>query len=147
LNIKDHLLYELEKHTPIPFLGEDDPFEQVDHGLVVGESLPKTIQELIEGFKKLWFYQGQLEAKEENNQKTLAAKQPEYGDINMSKEVKAALEENGIQHLYIHQTEALQGLHDGHHVIVSTSTARYTMYKRMFQSKLEYLTIASVVNH
>jgi DEAD/DEAH box helicase domain-containing protein len=122
LNVKDHLLYELEKHVPIPFLDDDDPFEQVDQNLIVGESQPKTMPELIEGFKKLWFYQGQLEVKD--NQKTFAAKEPGYGDINISKEVKTALEERGIHQLYVHQTEALQGLYDGHHVIVSTSTAR-----------------------
>lgn len=117
------MLYELEKHVPIPFFDHEDPFEQLDQGLTAGESQQKTIPELIEGFKRLWFYQGQLETKEKT-QKTFAAKEAEFGDIEMSKEVKTALEEKGIQKLYIHQTEALQGLYDGHHVIVSTSTAR-----------------------
>lgn len=102
-------------------MGEEDPFEEIDIGLMTHSSQPKTIPELIQGLKSLYFYGDQLE--NEANMRTFDIKQPEYDDIELSKPIKAALEEKGIHRLYVHQTEAIKGLSEGHHVIVSTSTA------------------------
>ncbi|CEP09281.1 hypothetical protein [Parasitella parasitica] len=121
LDADQHLLYEREKHIPIPYLGEDDPFEEIDTGLMTRSLQPKTMPELIQGMKQLHFYGGQLES--EANMRTFDAKLPDYGNCELSEPVATALEERGIHKLYIHQTEAIKGLHDGYHVIVSTSTA------------------------
>ncbi|CAO0799241.1 unnamed protein product [Mucor circinelloides] len=121
LDVDQHLLYEREKHIPIPYLGEEDPFEEIDSRLMAGSSQPKTMSELIQGMKSLYFYDGQLE--NETNIRTFDAKLPQYDDIELSDPIKAALQEKGINQLYVHQAEAIKGLYEGHHVIVSTSTA------------------------
>lgn len=110
---------------PCPFLGDDifdDTFDDNEAATAV-EDTPKTILQVIEGFKSLNFYDGQLKEGNEN-QKTFPNKVAQYGDIQLSPELTSALEERGIEQLYVHQTEALAGLFNGQHVIVSTSTAR-----------------------
>lgn len=106
---------------PCPFLG-DDPFDDTIGEADVVET-PKTMLEVIKGFKSLSFYDGQL-AEGNENQKTFPDKIAQYGNIHLSPEIMSALEERGIEQLYVHQTEALSGLFDRQHVIVSTSTAR-----------------------
>lgn len=121
----NHLLEELEKYMPCPFFEDtDDTFndDENENSGPNNASQRKPMLEIIEGLKKLDFYTGQLDIEE--NQKTFPGKSPVYGGIELSKEVTSALEERGIKQLYIHQTEALQGLFDKQHVIVSTSTAR-----------------------
>lgn len=122
LDVDEHLLYEREKYIPIPYLGEEDLFEEIDAELMTGSSQPKTVPELIQGMKSLDFYSGQLED-ETPNMRTFDAKLPQYDSIALSDPIAAALEEKGIHQLYVHQTEAIKGLYEGHDVIVSTSTA------------------------
>ena len=76
----------------------------------------------MKDLKSLKFYGGQLQDTKENT-RTFPDKHADYGDIELSEPIVNALLERGIEQLYIHQTEALAGLFDGHHVIVSTSTA------------------------
>lgn len=118
----DHILYELEKHMPLPNIFDDD---DVDDNQVVEEVVQpqKTITQVIEGLKQTSFYGGQLESIE--NIKSFDSKSPIYGELELSQEIQTALQERGIDRLYIHQAEAIQGLFDQQHVIVSTSTARY----------------------
>ncbi|KAF1797843.1 P-loop containing nucleoside triphosphate hydrolase protein [Mucor lusitanicus] len=122
LDVDQHLLYEREKHIPIPYLGEEDPFEEIDTGLMPDSSQPKTMPELIQGMKSQYFYGGQLED-EAHTMRTFDAKLPQYDTVELSGPIKAALQDKGIHQLYVHQTEAIKGLAEGHHVIVSTSTA------------------------
>jgi DEAD/DEAH box helicase domain-containing protein len=82
----------------------------------------KTIPEIIQGFKSMHFYDGQLES--DSNIKTFPNKNPIYGNIDLSSAITDVLDKKGISQLYVHQTEAIKGLYDGQHVIVSTSTAR-----------------------
>lgn len=103
---------------PCPFL-EDDLFEDDDTTETEQE---KNMLQVIDGLRSLNFYDKQLETIE--NTKTFPSKVAQYGEIELSKEITLALKERGIEQLYIHQTEALLGLFDHQHVIVSTSTAR-----------------------
>lgn len=124
---------------PCPFLEDmDDIFnydDQQEHEEIITlTNQLKSMAEIIEGLKDLSFYGGQLDMDE--NQKSFPDKSPIYGNIELSSEITIALEERGIHQLYIHQTEALQGLFDHQHVIVSTSTARYKNYAKI---KLFYL--------
>lgn len=116
LDASDYLLRELEKYMPYPIL--DDDFDDDDDDCCEPES-QKSLTDVIEGLKHVSFYDGQFETV-----KSFDAEEPVYGgelDL-LSSEIKLAL---GVEKLYVHQTEALQALFDGQHVIVSTSTARY----------------------
>ncbi|KAI8068899.1 P-loop containing nucleoside triphosphate hydrolase protein [Thamnidium elegans] len=104
LDPSDYLLHELEKYMPYPVL--DDDWSQ------------KCLAEVIEGLKQVSFYDEQFETV-----KSFDSKEAIYGELELSNEIKIALEERGVDKLYVHQTEALQALFDGQHVIVSTSTA------------------------
>lgn len=121
-------MYEREKYIPIPYLIDDDDdgydcgtLEEITDGVPTHTPHPKTLSELIQGMKCLQFYGGQLE--NEANMRTFDAKQPEYKQIELSDSIKTVLEEKGILQLYSHQAEAIRGLSEGQHVIVSTSTA------------------------
>ncbi|KAI7901494.1 P-loop containing nucleoside triphosphate hydrolase protein [Cokeromyces recurvatus] len=119
VNTKDHLLYELEKYIPMPYIEEDDLFNSKEEN-----KDNMSISQLIEGFKSLSFYHDQLD--NVAVVKSFPSKMPILGDIHnlVSDQLKTALKEKGINNLYIHQTEALKSLLlEKQHVIVSTSTA------------------------
>ncbi|KAI9262495.1 P-loop containing nucleoside triphosphate hydrolase protein [Helicostylum pulchrum] len=114
LDASDYLLRELEKYMPYPILDDDiDDYDDNDDG---EEASQKCLTDVIERLKQVSFYDGQFETV-----KSFDAKEPIYGELDLlSSEIKIAL---GVEKLYVHQTEALQALFDGQHVIVSTSTA------------------------
>ncbi|KAI9476016.1 MAG: P-loop containing nucleoside triphosphate hydrolase protein [Benjaminiella poitrasii] len=123
VNINDHLLYELEKHIPMPYLEEEeDLFGLNEEDTNTNNNI--SIPQLIEGFKSKPFYHQQLDNLAVT--KTLPSKAAILGESNdlLSQRMITILKDRGLNQLYIHQTEALKGLlHEGQHVIVSTSTA------------------------
>lgn len=102
---------------PCPFFVDDSDLFQ-DQPLAQKKSMPQ----IIESLKSQDGYDGQLD--EAENILTLPSRPAVYDDLKLSPEVDLALKEKGIHQLYIHQTEALKGLLNNQHVIVSTSTAR-----------------------
>ncbi|KAI8878373.1 P-loop containing nucleoside triphosphate hydrolase protein [Backusella circina FSU 941] len=84
------------------------------------ELKPRSLAEVLDSIKEESFYSNQLV-----QQRTFSNKIPKYGqlEIPLSPEVSDALNQSGIKQLYIHQTEALNGLCNHQNVIVSTSTA------------------------
>ncbi|KAG1177604.1 hypothetical protein G6F70_005327 [Rhizopus microsporus] len=116
LDPSDHILKQVENIMPIYIPLDDD-----DNWLDPIEPNVGSVAHALNGLRSWPFYDGQLE--KSDNQKTFSAKLPVFGDLDLSNEIKDALCKKGIQSLYLHQTEAIQGLRDDKHVIVSTSTA------------------------
>ncbi|KAF2725731.1 P-loop containing nucleoside triphosphate hydrolase protein [Polychaeton citri CBS 116435] len=93
-------------------------------------SLPKTIPteratipEIVHEIKGLEWYTGQIVP---DGHRVFDPQEPVYGELNfeLSQDlVNALYNTRNIQQLYSHQAEAINALHEGHNVIVSTSTS------------------------
>ncbi|KAK4498982.1 hypothetical protein PRZ48_009493 [Zasmidium cellare] len=83
----------------------------------------KPIPEIIEELKGLEWYTGQIVP---DGHRVFDPQQPVYGELNfeLSQDlVNALYNTRSIQQLYSHQAEAINALHEGQNVIVSTSTS------------------------
>ena len=57
-------------------------------------------------------------------------------DPPIHQEIEQALKQKGINQLYTHQAEAINGLrNNSQHIIVATSTARYLLFLYIIRSK------------
>ncbi|EER28415.1 hypothetical protein D8B26_004757 [Coccidioides posadasii str. Silveira] len=83
----------------------------------------KSISEIIAEIREQEWYTGQIVP---NGHRVFDAQLAIYGELNfqLSQNVVNALyNTKGITQIYSHQAEAINNLHDGHDVIVSTSTS------------------------
>ncbi|KAI9704792.1 MAG: hypothetical protein M1836_006572 [Candelina mexicana] len=82
-----------------------------------------TIAEIIGEMKTMEWYTGQIVP---DGHRVFDPQPAIYGDLNFQLSqnmVNALYNTRGITQLYSHQAEAINNLHEGHHVIVSTSTS------------------------
>ncbi|KAK5163267.1 ATP-dependent 3'-5' DNA helicase [Saxophila tyrrhenica] len=102
--------------TPLPDLSKS----------ALPKSIPterETIPEIITELKGLEWYSGQIVP---DGHRVFDPQQPVYGQLNFALSqdlVNAMYNTRGIQSLYSHQAEAINALHEGKNVIVSTSTS------------------------
>lgn len=93
---------------------------------VLPKSIPnerKSVSEIITELKESEWYTGQIVP---DGHRVFDPQQAIYGDLNfqLSQDlVNALYNTKGITQLYAHQAEAINNLHEGHHVIVATSTS------------------------
>jgi DEAD/DEAH box helicase domain-containing protein len=83
----------------------------------------KPIPEIIDEMKTLEWYTGQIVP---DGHRVFDPQSPIYGELNFQMTqnlVNALYNTRNIEQLYAHQAEAINNLHDGHNVIVSTSTS------------------------
>lgn len=83
----------------------------------------KSISEIIAEIKEIEWYSGQIVP---DGHRVFDPQEAIYGDLNfqLSQDlVNALYNTKNITQLYAHQAEAINNLHDGHHVIVATSTS------------------------
>ncbi|KAF2145252.1 uncharacterized protein K452DRAFT_316333 [Aplosporella prunicola CBS 121167] len=83
----------------------------------------QSIPEIVEEIKSLEWYTGQIVP---DGHRVFDPQQPIYGDLNFELSqslVNALYNTRNITQLYAHQAEAINNLHAGHNVIVSTSTS------------------------
>lgn len=83
----------------------------------------KPIPEIIDEIKTLEWYTNQIVP---DGHRVFDPQPPVYGDLNFQLSqniVNALYNTRSITQLYVHQAEAINHLHDGHNVIVSTSTS------------------------
>ncbi|KAI9774566.1 MAG: hypothetical protein M1840_002815 [Geoglossum simile] len=83
----------------------------------------KLISEIIEDIKGMDWYTGQIV---HDGHRVFDPQPPIYGGLNFQLSqsmVNALYNTRGITQFYSHQAEAINNLHEGHHVIVSTSTS------------------------
>uniref|UniRef100_A0A0D2XJR8 ATP-dependent helicase HRQ1 n=1 Tax=Fusarium oxysporum (strain Fo5176) TaxID=660025 RepID=A0A0D2XJR8_FUSOF len=92
----------------------------------IPESIPKerkTVPEIVQELKESPWYTGQIVP---DGHRVFEKQEAVYGDLNflLSQDlVNALYNAKGITQFYAHQSEALNSLHDGKHVVVSTSTS------------------------
>ncbi|GKT85205.1 DEAD/DEAH box helicase [Colletotrichum tofieldiae] len=111
-----------EAHIPVPAMPEP-----VDKKLgALPESIPmerKSIPEIVQELKDGPWYTGQIVP---DGHRVFEPQEPVYGDLNflLSQDlVNALYNSKGITQFFAHQTEAINGLLEGQHVVVSTSTS------------------------
>lgn len=83
----------------------------------------KTISEIVSEIKESEWYTQQIVP---DGHRVFDPQEAIYGDLNfqLSQDlVNALYNTKNITQLYAHQAEAINNLHDGHHVVVSTSTS------------------------
>ncbi|KAB2580417.1 ATP-dependent helicase HRQ1 [Lasiodiplodia theobromae] len=83
----------------------------------------KPIPEIVDEIKRLEWYTGQIVP---DGHRVFDPQEAIYGDLNFRLSqnlVNALYNTRNIERLYAHQAEAINNLHDGHNVIVSTSTS------------------------
>lgn len=119
---------EKEAHVPVSPEGddaEDDVLACAASSKVKGP-IPKdrkTMAEIIDEIRGLEWYTGQIVPE---GHRAFDAQQAVYGDLKFALSqglVNALYNMKGITQLYSHQAEAINHLHDGQNVIVSTSTS------------------------
>ncbi|KAK0718171.1 hypothetical protein B0T26DRAFT_646145 [Lasiosphaeria miniovina] len=90
------------------------------------DSIPterKSIAEIVQELKDSPWYTGQIVP---DGHRVFEAQEAVYGDLNflLSQDmVNALYNSRGITRFYAHQAEAINSLHEGHNVVVSTSTS------------------------
>lgn len=93
---------------------------------VLPRSIPAertSVSEIVKELKESEWYTGQIVP---DGHRVFDPQEAIYGDLNfqLSQDlVNALYNTKNITQLYAHQVEAINNLHDGHHVIVSTSTS------------------------
>ena len=90
------------------------------------KSIPKerkSISEIVKELMDSEWYTGQIVS---DGHRVFEPQEPVYGDLNfrLSQDlVNALYNTKNITQFYAHQAEAINNLHDGHHVVVATSTS------------------------
>lgn len=112
-----------EVHIPMPTTIE----EPTDRKLgALPESIPterKSIPEIVQELKDSPWYTGQVVP---DGHRVFEPQEPVYGHLNflLSQDlVNALYNAKGITQFFAHQTEAINGLMEGQHVVVATSTS------------------------
>ncbi|KAK2741528.1 hypothetical protein FQN55_008282 [Onygenales sp. PD_40] len=83
----------------------------------------ESISEIIASIREMEWYTGQIVP---DGHRVFDAQQAVYGDLKFALSqslVNALYNTRGITQFYSHQADAINNLHDGHNVIVSTSTS------------------------
>ncbi|KAK1516145.1 DEAD/DEAH box helicase [Colletotrichum paranaense] len=112
-----------EAHIPVPTITEET--EPKDLG-ALPESIPterKSVPEIVQELKDCSWYTGQIVP---DGHRVFEPQEPVYGDLNflLSQDlVNALYNAKGITQFFAHQTEAINGLLEGQHVVVATSTS------------------------
>ncbi|KAM0500365.1 hypothetical protein ACHAP8_004896 [Fusarium lateritium] len=112
--------------SSIPVPSAKEEFAPEKTAETIPESIPKerkTIPEIVQELKESPWYTGQIVP---DGHRVFEQQDPVYGDLNflLSQDlVNALYNAKGITRFFAHQSEALNSLHDGKHVVVSTSTS------------------------
>ncbi|KUI68750.1 Putative ATP-dependent helicase HRQ1 [Cytospora mali] len=115
---------EAEMYMPAPSEEAGEPRQELSSTLP--ETIPKerkSMPEIVQELKNSPWYTGQIVP---DGHRVFEAQEPVYGDLNflLSQDlVNALYNAKGITQFFAHQAEAINSLHDGSHVVVSTSTS------------------------
>lgn len=109
--------------VPVPSVLEDEPPQPPS---TLPEEIPKerkTVPKIVQELKESSWYTGQIVP---DGHRVFEKQEPVYADLTflLSQDVVNALyNAKGIAQFYAHQAEALNSLHSGQNVVVSTSTS------------------------
>ncbi|CAJ2512283.1 Uu.00g052980.m01.CDS01 [Anthostomella pinea] len=118
------LRQEAEAHIPVP--SESETTTPKPEPSTIPKSIPterKSIPEIVQELKESPWYTGQIVP---DGHRVFEAQEPVFGELDflLSQDmVNALYNAKGITQFYAHQIEAINSLHAGHHVVVSTSTS------------------------
>ncbi|KAI0843231.1 P-loop containing nucleoside triphosphate hydrolase protein [Hypoxylon sp. FL0890] len=118
------LRQEAEAYIPIP--SESGTTTPKPEPSTIPKSIPKerkSIPEIVQELKDSSWYANQIVP---DGHRVFEAQEPVYGELDflLSQDmVNALYNARGITQFYAHQAEAINNLHAGHHVVVSTSTS------------------------
>lgn len=93
---------------------------------ILPDTIPKerkSIPEIVQELKDSPWYTGQIVP---DGHRVFETQEPVYGDLNFllsQNLVNALYNAKGITQFFAHQAEAINNLHEGRHVVVSTSTS------------------------
>ncbi|KAF4624191.1 hypothetical protein G7Y89_g13982 [Cudoniella acicularis] len=124
LNPEETLDKEAEAYIPMPSYSRSTT-PRPDFS-VLPASIPKerkSVPEIIKELKESEWYTGQIVP---DGHRVFDPQEAIYGDLNFQLSqnlVNALYNTKNITQFYAHQAEAINNLHDGHHVIVATSTS------------------------
>jgi DEAD/DEAH box helicase domain-containing protein len=76
------------------------------------------VDETIDWLRGRPYYDGQVEA-----HRTLPGRDGDFRDVDLEPRLESALEDRGIDALYRHQAEAIEGVREGENVVLATPTA------------------------
>ncbi|WP_280585292.1 DEAD/DEAH box helicase [Halorubrum sp. Boch-26] len=76
------------------------------------------MEDAIEWLRNRPFYEGQIA-----EHRRLPAREPAYGDVDLTPRMADALAKQGIDRLYRHQADAIEAVRDGDDVVLATETA------------------------
>jgi DEAD/DEAH box helicase domain-containing protein len=116
----------LERENFIPKPSEPPPTSPTPAASAAPKQIPKerdSIPDIVKQITELPWYTNQIVP---DGHRVFDPQPPIYGELNfvLSQNLMNALyNSRGITQLYAHQAEAINNLHDGHSVIVSTSTS------------------------
>jgi DEAD/DEAH box helicase domain-containing protein len=123
VDAEDKLREEAQQWIPVPSISRSTTPKPQS---TLPSSIPKerkSVAEIIREIKECEWYTGQIVP---DGHRVFDPQEPIYGDLNfrLSQDlVNALYNTKNITQLYAHQAEAINNLHDGHHVIVATSTS------------------------
>ena len=115
---------EAEAYIPVPSISRS--LTPKPDFSVLPKSIPKerkSVSDIIKELKESEWYTDQIVP---DGHRVFDPQEAIYGDLNfqLSQDlVNALFNTKNITQLYAHQAEAINNLHDGHHVIVATSTS------------------------
>ncbi|KAI0135975.1 P-loop containing nucleoside triphosphate hydrolase protein [Hypoxylon sp. NC0597] len=118
------LRQEAEAYIPVP--SESETTTPKPEPSTIPKSIPKerkSIPEIIQEIKDSPWYTNQIVP---DGHRVFEAQEPVFGELDflLSQDmVNALYNARGITQFYAHQAEAINNLHAGHHVVVSTSTS------------------------
>ncbi|KAH8597099.1 DEAD/DEAH box helicase-like protein [Bisporella sp. PMI_857] len=124
LDSEETLQIESESYIPVPSISRSTT-PKLDFS-TLPKSIPtkrKSIPEIIKELRESEWYTNQIVP---DGHRVFDPQVAVYGDLNfqLSQDlVNALYNAKNITQLYAHQAEAINNLHDGHHVIVATSTS------------------------
>ena len=120
----ERILSERDKFIPNPSQPQGEL--AITAGIAAPKSIPKerqSISEIVKQITELEWYTHQIVP---DGHRVFDPQPSIYGELNFALSqslVNALFNSKGITHLYAHQAEAINNLHDGYSVIVSTSTS------------------------
>jgi DEAD/DEAH box helicase domain-containing protein len=125
-NIDPEMALKSEAELFVPRPSETRETSPQPNTSTLPESIPaerKSIPEIVQELRDSSWYTGQIVP---DGHRVFDAQEPVYGDLNflLSQDlVNALYNAKGITQFYAHQAEAINSLHGGYHVVVSTSTS------------------------
>lgn len=116
---------EMEKFIPVPSETTREATPKILES-TLPSTIPKerkSIPDIVQELKENPWYTGQIVP---DGHRVFEAQEPVYGDLNflLSQDlVNTLYNAKGITQFFAHQADAINNLHDGRHVVVSTSTS------------------------